>query len=240
MLPTAVTPKAAPPLTPPANFSRFARLYAPIEWLSFGRALTRRRECFLSHPRVAGACRVLILGDGDGRFTAALLERNPSAEITAVDVSAAMLSQLERRVRARTPNARLDLQQVDIRSWPVPPANYDLVVAHFFFDCFTTDDLATVIARISPALAPNALWLLSDFAIPTHPIWTPFAKALLRLLYLTIGSLTGLKHRHLPDHQIALNSAHFELANVDTAFGGTLRSEIWQRAPTPQLPSTAP
>jgi len=237
---TAVTPKVVPPLTPPANFGRFARLYAPVEWLSFGRALTRRRECFLAHPRVAGARRVLILGDGDGRFTAALLERNPSAEITAVDVSAAMLSQLERRARTRTPNARLDLQQADIRSWSAPHANYDLVVAHFFFDCFTTDDLTTVIARISPALTPNALWLLSDFAIPTHPFWTPFAKVLLRLLYLTIGSLTGLKHSHLPDHQAALNSAHFQLANADTAFGGTLRSEIWQKTPMARLASTAP
>lgn len=226
--------KAVKPLTPPANFGRFARLYAPVEWLSFGRALTRRRECFLGHPRVAGAQRVLVLGDGDGRFTAAFLNRNPTAEVTVVDVSPPMLAQLQRRVRARIPGARLDLQHADVRTWPVPHSNYDLVAAHFFFDCFTTDDLAQLIPRVAAALAPNALWIVSDFAIPEHPFWTPIAKLLLRFLYLTIGSLTGVQHSQLPDHQTPLKSAHFELTKVETAVGGTLRSELWQ-APHPQL-----
>ncbi|HYQ44707.1 MAG TPA: class I SAM-dependent methyltransferase [Polyangiaceae bacterium] len=218
------------PRTPPADFGHFALLYAPVEWLSFGRALSRRRERFLAHPQVATAQRVLVLGDGDGRFTAALLRRNPAAQVTALDVSDKMLAQLERRVRAQTPNAQLELQCADVRCWPVPHANYDLVVSHFFFDCFTTEDVASVIERVAPALAPNALWLVSDFAVPNHPFWTPVAKLLLRVLYFTIGSLTGLEHRQLPDYQTSLKSAHFELTEADTAFGGALRSEIW-RAP---------
>jgi ubiquinone/menaquinone biosynthesis C-methylase UbiE len=206
-------------------------VYACVEWLTFGRALSRRRECFLAHPRVAQARRVLVLGDGDGRFTAALLERNPTAEVTAVDVSDAMLTQLERRVRARTPDARLELHRADIRAWSPPVTDYDLAVAHFFFDCFTTDELAEIVARVAPALTPNAHWLVSDFAVPDHPFWTPFAKLLLRFLYLTLGSLTGLAHTQLPDHPIALKSAGLELIEIDTALGGTLRSEIWQTAP---------
>ena len=225
-------PAQAPPRTLQPNFGRFARIYAPIEWLSFGTALSRRRECFLAHPRVASAQRALILGDGDGRFAAALLERNPDLELTVVDVSAAMLTQLERRVRVRTPNARLELHCADARTWTVPAANYDLVAAHFFFDCFTMHDLTRVISRISPALTPNALWLVSDFAIPNHPFWTPFARVLIRFLYLIIGSLTGLEHSHLPDHQTAMRAARFELSEVQTAFGGTLRSEIWQAPAT--------
>jgi len=228
------TPSSAAPRVsatspaPPPNFGRFARVYACVEWLTFGRALSRRRECFLAHPRVAHARRVLVLGDGDGRFAAALLERNPTAEVTALDASAAMLTQLERRVRARAPDARLELHCADVRGWSVPLARYDLVVAHFFFDCFTTVELAKVITRVAPALTADALWLVSDFAIPDHPFWTPFAKLLLRFLYFTIGSLTGLAPTQLPDHQIALKFANFELTNVDTALGGTLRSEIWQ------------
>jgi ubiquinone/menaquinone biosynthesis C-methylase UbiE len=243
MIPSrAITRAVAPPLTPPANFGPFARLYAPVEWLSFGRALKRQRECFLADPRVEGARRVLVLGDGDGRFSAALLERNPSAEITAVDVSAAMLSQLERRVRAQLPDARLALERADVRAWPIPLANYDLIVAHFFFDCFTTGELADLIPRIVPSLAPNAIWLLSDFAIPDHPFWTRFAQILLRLLYLTLGTLTGLGHTRLPEYQTALHSAHFQLTNVNTALGGTLRSEIWQASHSskPDPNATAP
>jgi len=225
------TPPAASPLAPPPNFGRFAAIYAPVEWLSFGRALSRRRECFLAHPRIEGARRVLVLGDGDGRFTAALLQRNPAAEVTAVDVSAAMLAQLERRVRARTPNAHLELHCADARSWPINRENYDLVVTHFFLDCFTTADLVSLVQRITPALAESAVWLVSDFAIPNHPLWTPFAKLLLRFLYFTFGLCAGLRPTHLPDHHTALKSARFELSNVETGLGGSLRSEIWHRLP---------
>lgn len=221
-------PARASWLTPPPNFGRFARLYAPVEWLSFGRALERRRACFLADPRVASAQRVLVLGDGDGRFTAELLARNPSARVTAVDVSLAMLTQLERRVRTRVPNAQLELHCADVRAWSVPVGKYDLVATHFFFDCFTSADVTEMIARIAPALAANALWLVSDFAIPKHPFWTPFARLLLGSLYLTIGSLTGLRLKRLPDHQNALKNARFEVTAVETALGGSLRSELWQ------------
>jgi trans-aconitate methyltransferase len=207
----------------PANFGHLARLYAPLEWLSFGGALARRRRCFLDDPRLSNARRALVLGDGDGRFTAALLDRYPAIEVTAVDASAEMLTELERRVRARAPSAVLELQRADLRSWPVPRRSYDLVVSHFVFDCLTTEDIAALVARITPALAPNARWLVSDFAIPAHALWTPFAKLLLRFLYVAFGLLTGLEVTHLPDYQSALKSAGFALSAAETALGGTPR-----------------
>jgi ubiquinone/menaquinone biosynthesis C-methylase UbiE len=219
----------APLLAPAPNFGRLAQLYAPLEWLSFGRALTRRRRCFLNDPRVASAQRALVLGDGDGRFTAALLELYPDLKVTAVDVSAPMLAQLERRVRIRTPTAALELQCADLRSWPVPHASYDLVVSHFCFDCFTTPELAALIARIAPALTSNARWLVSDFAIPSHPLWTPLAKLLVRFLYFAFCLLTGLRLTQLPEYHSALRLAAFQLADGETALGGALRSELWQR-----------
>jgi trans-aconitate methyltransferase len=220
------------PRASPANFDRLARLYAALEWLSFGNALSRRRRCFLTHPSLANSSQALVLGDGDGRFTAALIERYPSLQVTAVDASADMLSELERRVRARTPSAALELCCADLRSWPVPRARYDLVVSHFVFDCLTTKDLTDLVARLAPALAANARWLVSDFAIPNHSLWTPLAKLMLHLLYFAFGLLTGLEVRRLPDYQSALKSARFELSDAETALGGSLRSELWQRSST--------
>ena len=225
--------------TPAPDFGRLARVYAPLEWLSFGSALARRRQCFLADPRVACTQRALVLGDGDGRFTAALLERYPSIAVTAVDVSADMLTQLERRVRARAPSARLELHCADVRSWPVPRAKYDLVVSHFFFDCFTTRELEQLIARIAPTLAPSAHWLVSDFAIPRQGLWTPLAKLLVRFLYFAFGLLAGLRLTRLPEYERALELADFELSELESALGGTLRSELWRRTvtPGPSLPS---
>jgi len=220
-------PRAA--LTPPPNYGRLARVYAPLEWLSFGNALARRRCCFIGDARIANARRALILGDGDGRFTAALLERKPSLEVTAVDASAEMLAALERRARARVPTAQLDLHCADARSWLIPDRSYDLVVSHFFFDCFTTPEVASVIARVAPTLAPSAHWLVSDFAIPRHSLWTPFASLLVRLLYFMQEQLTGLELSRLPEYEGALESADFELADRELSLGGTLRSELWQK-----------
>jgi ubiquinone/menaquinone biosynthesis C-methylase UbiE len=218
-------------LTPPPNYSSLARVYAPLEWLSFGRALARRRTCFIADPRIAHARHALIFGDGDGRFTAALLERYPTLAITAVDASAAMLGELERRVRMQSPSARLDLHCADVRSWSIPDVEYDLVASHFFFDCFTTRELTNLVSRVAPKLSPNAHWLVSDFAIPNHVFWSSFAKVLVRLLYFAFGLLTRTRLTHLPAHQPALKSASFELADEQTALGGTLRSELWSKKP---------
>src|ERR1700722_7962278 len=75
-----------------ADFGRLARIYRWMEWATFGPLLWRCRCAFLAemHDRKAA----LILGDGDGRFTARLLECNPLIQIEAIDASSAMLQQL--------------------------------------------------------------------------------------------------------------------------------------------------
>ncbi|MEI9952924.1 MAG: hypothetical protein WDO74_29105 [Pseudomonadota bacterium] len=70
---------------------------------------------------------------------------------------------------------------------------------------------------------------MSDFAIPSHALWTPIAKLLVRSLYFAFGLLTGLRLTRLPEYQSALKSACFELEDAETALGGTLRSELWER-----------
>jgi ubiquinone/menaquinone biosynthesis C-methylase UbiE len=214
----------------PPNFDRLARLYAPLERLSFGGALQRRRLCYLGDPRLSSVAHALVLGDGDGRFCAALLERYPFVRVTAVDASAAMLAELQRRVKRRTPRAMLELHHADLRTWSPPHARYDLVAAHFFFDCLSTPDVAELVERVGPSLAPNAHWLVSDFAIPAGRFVTPFARLLLRALYLAFAVLARLRVSALPNYESALIAAGFACGAAETAFGGTLRSELWTRA----------
>ena len=213
----------------PANFDALARVYAPLEHLSFGRALARRRACFLSDPRLGEPRSALVLGDGDGRFTAQALAQHPALALTALDSSAAMLGVLERRVRRASPSANLALHHADARSWQPPQAGYQLVAAHFFFDCFTTEELSAMVARFAPSVAPHASWLVSDFAVPTHRLWGRLANVVVRSLYLAQAALTGSKIRRLPDHAPALRAAGFALIDSKTALGGLLRSELWQR-----------
>lgn len=81
--------------TPQPNFDRVARLYRWAEYLTLGPLLQRTRTHFL--PQLPQRHNALILGDGDGRFLAQLLARQPTLRALAVDTSASMLHLLRHR-----------------------------------------------------------------------------------------------------------------------------------------------
>lgn len=214
---------------PAPNFNRLAQAYRWMEWLSFGPFLHRARTAFL--PELATARHALILGDGDGRFTAALLRANPSVTIEAVDASPAMLSALVHRAGPHA--SRIQTHAADARAFqPHPTEPYDLVVTHFFLDCLTTDEVTALAARLRPHLAshgaPAARWLLSDFAIPPGLYGSLIARPLVAFLYLAFRLLTGLRIRRLPDHAVALQNAGFHLQAQKSQLFALLSSEIWQ------------
>jgi SAM-dependent methyltransferase len=222
---------------PLARFDRVAAIYAPFERITFGGALMRRRLCFLDE--LAGARRVLVLGDGDGRFSAALAARFPDVALTAVDSSAAMLARLREGVRRARPELQLETQCLDARDFVPDPRGYDAVVTHFFFDCFTTPELAVLVARIGTVLPPDARWIVSDFAIPAGGAgW--FARILVRSLYLAFRVLTGLRITRLPDHPSALRGAGFTCTKVATGLLGALRSELWNMSELARLSERRP
>lgn len=99
---------------------------APMEWLAFGRW---RSELFRG---VRG--RVLELGVGTGHS----LPHYPreGVELTAVDVSSAMLERVERH--ASNLGIEVDIVQADIRDLPFATASFDVVVSACVF-CSVAD-----------------------------------------------------------------------------------------------------
>ena len=168
----------------------------------------------------------LVLGDGDGRFLAALLAANPHLHADAVDTSAAMLHLLTPTLRQHQRRTRLQTHHATALTF-APTGPYDLVVTHFFLDCLSQPDLESLIARIAPTLAPGALWLISDFRIPPGSMRLP-ARILVRSLYLAFRILTGLRTTHLPDHATPLTDAGLTRIAHHHSFGGILTSELWQ------------
>jgi ubiquinone/menaquinone biosynthesis C-methylase UbiE len=210
-------------MPPLPNFDRIARPYRILEYLALGPLLQRTRAHFL--PRLPQSRHALILGDGDGRFTAALLTHNPTLQAEAVDLSPAMLTLLRRNAAAAGP--RLSTHQADARTF-TPTSPPDLVVTHFFLDCLTQPELDALIARLAPFLQPQALWLISDFRIPQGILRWP-ARLYVRALYLAFRLLTGLRVTQLPDHASPLTRAGFRRIAHHHALFGLLTSELWQR-----------
>jgi SAM-dependent methyltransferase len=207
------------------NFDLVARPYRWLEYLTLGRTLERTREHFLSQLHDANSA--LVIGDGDGRFLARLLEQNEVVAADAIDTSASMLDLL--RVRCARYEARLTTHQVDALSY-APGRTYDLICTHFFLDCLTQSEVEKLAARLIPNLKDeNALWLVSDFRIPPAGLLHWPAKILVGSLYLAFRILTGLRTTHLPDHAQAFTAHGLLLKSQHVSFGGILTTELWQR-----------
>jgi len=214
------------------NFDLIARPYRWLEYLTLGRALERCRLHYL--PNLLQQRQALILGDGDGRFLAQLLARNPHLQADAVDTSATMLRLLRQRCESTDPNttARLQTHQASALTVPIEAKSYDLIVTHFFLDCLSQPELESLVARITPNLTPGTLWLISDFRIPGGLKRLP-AKFIIRVLYLAFRVLTGLRTNRLPDHTAALTQAGLARIAHKHRLAGLLVTELWQTSTTP-------
>jgi SAM-dependent methyltransferase len=202
------------------NCDPIAPWYRWLEYLGFGRELERRRTAFLAD--IADARRILVLGDGDGRFLARLVAQNRGASIDCVDLSARMLA----LARDRAGDA-VTYHHADART--IPLAGYDLIVTHFFLDCFDSADAAPLVERIANAAAPRARWLISEFRQPARGWPAAWARAWLWVLYSFFRVTTGLRTASLIDHHPLLTRHGFRMVRRQSARFGLLSSELWSR-----------
>jgi hypothetical protein len=216
-----------PAMNQPPDFNPLARLYRWMEFTTFGPFLMLTREAFL--PRLTEARCALILGDGDGHFTARLVRENSVVRVDAVDASAGMLDELLRR--ARPHEERVQVHLADVRTWQTPAPilgrPYDLIATHFFLDCLTTQEVRTLAGRLGGAVSPSALWVVSEFAVPPGWFGRFIARPVIGTLYFCFGLLTGLAVRRLPDYGSALRDAGFTLLERKSRLAGLLAAELW-------------
>ncbi len=214
-----------PPEQRPPNFDPLARLYRWMELFTFGPLLARCRFCFLE--AALPLSNMLILGDGDGRYTQRLLARNPQVHITAVDASGAMLAALQQRAATVGAAARLTVVQQDLRCF-TPTGRFDSVVTHFSLDCLEEPAIDRLVDGIVPVLTPGSVWIVSEFAIPSGRAQAAFARALIGSLYFAFRLLTGLRTRRLPDYAPILARHGFVRVAESPRLGGLLTAELWR------------
>ena len=210
-------------MKPQPNFNHIARPYRSLEYLTLGRTLERCRLHYL--PQLTPHKQALILGDGDGRFLARLLQQQHNLHALAVDTSPAMLQLLRTRCN-NTPH--LNTLQSSALNIDIPP-HTDLIVTHFFLDCLTQPEVDTLTTKIAAHTQPGTLWLLSDFELPTASAIRPFAKLYIRALYFAFGILTGLRVQTLPNPQSSLQQSGFTRIARHQKLFGLIYTELWSR-----------
>jgi ubiquinone/menaquinone biosynthesis C-methylase UbiE len=210
------------------SFDSVARSYRVLETIAFGNALQRARTRWIA--ALPKARRALIGGEGDGRFISELLGAQPDLEIDCVDASAKMLALAEQSLRKTYPAAlaRVRFIHEDILKWS-PNGPYDLLVTHFFLDCFDAPEVKRVVEKLARAAAPRAVWLVADFATPESGLGKLHAQIWLRVMYLFFRMTAGLQTRELVDASANIRAQGFVCREREVSRFGMLKSEMWVR-----------
>ncbi len=212
-------------MTPP-DFDRLAPHYAAIEAVAFGGLLQWCRTALLSE--VTDARRVLVLGEGDGRFLAAFLAANPVATVDAIDGSPAMAALARRRAGAAGERVRWHV--ADARRFAPPGPPYDLVVTNFFLDCFPAAELGPLVAGLAESLTPGGRWLVGDFRVPAGRLPGLAARAALAAMYAFFRLATRLPAGRLIDPDPYLEAAGLCRVRAERRLGGFLTAGLWRKS----------
>lgn len=201
------------------SFDFVAPFYRRLETLVFGEQLQAARCAFVR--QIGDPQRALVVGDGDGRFLAELLRTRPALKVDYLDSSAHMLE----LARARAGSERVRFLHADVREAVLPDGHYDLVVTHFFLDCFTEGSLREVVQILSAAASDGAVWLVADFR--DNQRW--LGRLLLAAMHFFFRLIAGIEARRLIDYQPLLQAVGFRLTNETLSPNALVRSQRWAR-----------
>ena len=104
---------------------------------------------------------------------------------------------------------------------------FDLIVTHFFLDCFRPEELAALVAKIAESAAEDAQWLLTDFREPESGWRRWRGRAALALMYGFFRVATGLSASRLTPPDPFFETAGFRLASRRLANFGLAHSDLW-------------
>lgn len=211
-----------------SGFDLLAPHYRWLEFLLAGNKLQRCRTAYL--PRSAPAQRVLIAGEGHGRFLSACRKHWPEARLTCLDASARML----RTARARLLRQGLSVEGIefvhaDLLTAALPVGSFDLLVTNFFLDCFPPGQLSAVVAKLAQAASPQARWWLADFRVPAGGPARWRALLIHFAMYTFFRLVTRLPARKLTPPDDLLIQHGFKLQHRQLSEWGLLHTDEWER-----------
>ncbi|HTL68680.1 MAG TPA: class I SAM-dependent methyltransferase [Lacunisphaera sp.] len=215
-------------LAPRPGFDLLAPHYTWMEALLAGSRLQRCRTAWLDE--LTGCRRLLVAGLGHGPVLPELLACNRHAHVTCVDASAGMLAVARRRAeRAGLDPGRITFVHAALPAWRPSAGEFDGVVTNFFLDCFSPDELRTVVATLAGAATKDARWVVADFTIPPGGLARWRARFVHALMYAFFRVATGLRARRLTAPDALLAAEGFALAGRRTSEWGLLHADLWRR-----------
>jgi hypothetical protein len=106
---------------------------------------------------------------------------------------------------------------------------FDVIVTHFFLDCFRRGELEPLIEKLACLAKPQAHWLIADFREPSSGIARIRARLILWSLYSFFRLTTGITADRIVPPDPFLSQHGFRLAERCESNRGLLYSDHWQR-----------
>ena len=180
---------------------------------------------------VQSARRALLVGEGHGHFLGECVRRFPRTHFTYVDASQRMLKVARRQwLDAGGSMDRIGFIHAALPGWKPEPGTFDLIVTHFFLDCFPPRLLAQVLGTIARGAQPGAHWLVADFRVPERGWLRWRAQLILASAYAFFRVATKLPAKQLTAPDEFLRGFGFELCRRRITEWGLLHSDLWRLA----------
>ncbi len=171
------------------NFNKVADCYDFGEKFFFGNLLQFSRIHFIEYYNNAKS--VLLLGEGCGQFLNQLLKVNKLCETTVLDSSSKMVEKQMKNIRSK------DLDRVTFKCLPIEAftsnQSFDLICSHFFWDCFSHQELLDILPMYTKILCKDGFWINSDFIDDKSDFNLNFLK--IRTMYWFFRLTTGINSR---------------------------------------------
>lgn len=205
------------------TFDKIAPIYGTLVGICAGNRLSQCRSLLID--QIHNPTNILIAGEGHGPFLGICESRYPNAKITVIESS----DQMIQIAKSKHPSTRATFIHEDLLEWELDTTPFDLIVTHFFLDCFNPSDLKKAINKLSRVATEDTQWLISDFNIPDSGPQMIRAKVILWMLYQFFRFSIGLKADSLTTPDPLLREHGFTRIHHKTLDWGLLKSELWRR-----------
>ncbi len=210
------------------SFDLLAPHYRWMEALCAGGQVQRCRTALLAVIPVPQ--RVLVYGEGNGRFLVELCRRFPEARVTVVEASGVMIDLARERLRREgLTGAQVEFIHADALAWQPPAAAFDLIVTCFFLDCFREDQLQKLMPVIAGAATTEAQWLIADFQIAPGGLRRVWSRVIVGFLYAFFRCVTRLPAHELVNVEPWVTAAGFTRRGRREFALGLLFCDWWGR-----------
>jgi tRNA (cmo5U34)-methyltransferase len=209
------------------SFDFIAPVYDVLAGLVF-RDAQKKAQCRFLSEIPAGAT-VLILGGGTGCILPELFLKSNPSQVLYLEASRAMLEKARQRMQG-LPQARLVEFRLGTEQDLLPQETFSVIITPFVLDLFTTQEVTTMVQRLSQALAPQGIWLHTDFFLSSRPAQRLWQKPLLWGMYRFFGLVSGISGKTLPPMHQIFRQAGFTSSRQALFFHGFIKAQVWQKS----------